>query len=322
MFKKTLITFLLLIMPLSAFAYSDRVVASGENVGIMLNTKGVLVVGTYKINKTSPAVKAGIKAGDLILKINNTKVYSIKELAKQIDMSKEKVEIEYKREGSVHNTTLELVKDEEIIKTGLYVKDSITGIGTITFIDPETKKFGALGHEITNQTTGEILEIKDGKILSSNVTGINPSTRGSAGEKNAEYNTEEIEGNILENTNKGIFGNYIKEIKEEKTYKVATKEQIKEGKAYIKTVLEGKNVKEYEINITKIKKENSDTKNFIFEITDNELINKAGGIIQGMSGSPIIQGDYIVGAVTHVIVDDPIKGYGIFITNMLKEAEN
>lgn len=321
MFKKTLITFLLLIMPFSASAYSDRIIASGETVGITLNTDGVLVVGTYNIKNTSPAKSSGLKAGDLILKINNTRVYSTMKLAEIID-GKDKIEIEYKREGSVYSTTLQLVKEDDVLKTGLYVKDSVTGIGTVTFIDPETKIFGALGHEITNQANGDILEIKDGKIVKSEVTGIVPSTKGKAGEKNAKYDTKIEKGDVLENTNKGIFGNYTYNVDNSETYKVAKTNEIKEGKAYIKTVLEGKSIKKYEINITDIKNDKTDTKNFVFEITDEELINKTGGIVQGMSGSPIIQGDYIVGAVTHVIVDNPIKGYGIFITNMLKEAEN
>jgi len=310
-------------MPFSAFAYSERIIASGENIGITLNTDGILIAGTYKIGTNSPANKAGLKTGDIIVKINGEEIESIDDLAKKIDKSNKKnVAIEYEREGKTHNTTLELVSDENVLKTGLYVKDSITGIGTLTFIDPETKLFGALGHEILNQTTGQILEIKDGKILNSSVTGIIPSSDGQAGEKKAEYNTEKIEGIIDENTTKGVFGTYTDNIPDEKTYKVGNKNDLKEGKAIIKTVLNGTKVSEFDINITEIKSNNTENKNFVFEITDNDLLEKTGGIVQGMSGSPIIQGEYIVGAVTHVVVDEPSKGYGIFITNMLEEAEN
>ena len=323
MFKKTLITFLLIFsIPLNVLAYSDRVIASGENVGITLNTDGVLIAGTYKIGNTSPANKAGLKNGDLITKVNNMRVSNINELAAAVDKaSSNQVKIEYSREKQFHKTTLELIQDENILKTGLYVKDSVTGIGTLTYIDPETNLFGALGHEILEQSTGKILEIKDGKIFDSTVTGVIPSTEGNAGEKKAEYDSKQIEGTVYENTTQGIFGKYTKNISESQTYKVAKPTEIKKGKAKILTVLEGNTVSEYEININKINDENSKNKNFTFEITDKELLKKTGGIVQGMSGSPIIQGDYIIGAVTHVVVEDPTKGYGIFITNMLEESE-
>ena len=208
-----------------------------------------------------------------------------------------------------------------IYKTGLYVKDSITGIGTLTFIDPNTKKFGALGHEIQEQTTGKIFEIEDGTIFSSKVTGVFPSTNGSPGEKRAKYDKTDITGEVEENTTQGIFGEYTATIENSKTYNVAEPNEIKKGKAKILTVLEDDVVKEYEIEITKISK-NQDTKNLSFKITDPELLEKTNGIVQGMSGSPIIQDDYIIGAVTHVVVDNPHKGYGIFITSMLEEGEN
>ena len=231
--------------------------------------------------------------------------------------------IKYMRNGKEKETTLNLYKDENgIYKTGLYVKDSVTGIGTLTFIDPNTKKFGALGHEIEEQTTGQILEIKDGKIFKTTVTGIIPSTDGTPGEKKAEYNPENTEGTVNENTTQGIFGTYNGEITNQKKYKVATPNEVKTGNAKIMTVLNGDDIKEYNVKINQIIDLKSNNKNFVFEITDNELKNKTGGIIQGMSGSPIIQGENIVGAVTHVVVDNPLKGYGIFITNMLEEAEN
>ena len=234
-----------------------------------------------------------------------------------------KINISYLRNNKEKETILNLYKDENnIYKTGLYVKDSVTGIGTLTFIDPNTKKFGALGHEIQEQTTGQIFEVEDGTIFTSKVTGVLPSTDGSPGEKKAEYDKTNTTGNVEENTTQGIFGEYTAEIKNNKTYKVAKPNEIKKGKAKILTVLNGTEVKEYEINITSLNKEKQKNKNFIFEITDKNLLNKTNGIIQGMSGSPIIQGDKIIGAVTHVVINNPHKGYGIFITNMLEEAEN
>lgn len=318
--KKTILTFLtLFIMPISILAYSDYVIAGGENVGITINSKGVIVVGLYEVNGKYIAQDSGIKIGDMITKVNKQKVESINDMTKIIETSKNNIEIEYIRNNETKTTYLNLVKENDIIKTGLYVKDSIKGIGTLTFIDPNTKIFGALGHEITEKTTNKILEVKDGKIYDSTVTNIEPSRNGIPGEKNAIFDNEE-KGTILENTNKGIFGTYEEDIPEKKLYKVAKVSNIQKGNAKILTVLNDKEIKSYDINILNIS--NDDTKNLLFEITDKELINSTGGIIQGMSGSPIIQNEYIIGAVTHVVVDNPKKGYGIFITNMLEEAEN
>ena len=325
-FKKSIFVLLLLltIIPINALAYSDRIIAGGQNIGISLKSDGILIVGTYDVNNTSPAQKAGLKKGDIIKKINGNSVSSIEDMATEINKAQnENIEITYNDNNKEKNTTLTLYKDENnIYKTGLYVKDSVTGIGTLTFIDPETKKFGALGHEIQEQTTGEIFETKDGTIFASKVTGILPSTDGSPGEKKAEYNKSDTKGTVDENTVRGIFGEYTSKINHNKTYHVAKPNEIKKGKAHILTVLDDANVKEYEINIIQINDKNQKTKNFVFEITDQTLLDKTGGIIQGMSGSPIIQGDNIIGAVTHVVVNDTHKGYGIFITNMLEEAEN
>ena len=325
-FKKLICLLLLsyFIIPINVLAYSNKIIASGENIGITLNADGVLIVGTYEINNESPAKTAGLKKGDIIKKINNNEEKTIEEMASIINESKsEEINIEYKRDEKTKNTKLKLYKDESnIYKTGLFVKDSITGIGTLTFIDPETKKFGALGHEIREQATEKILEIKDGKIYESNVTGIIPSNDGNPGEKKAEYNKEKEKGTAKENTTQGIFGTYTDNINEKITYEVAKPNQITTGPAKIKTVLKNHEIKEYDINIIQINSVKQKTKNFIFEITDKELLEKTGGIIQGMSGSPIIKDNYIIGAVTHVVVNDPHKGYGIFITNMLEEAEN
>lgn len=324
--KAKIIIFLLtfIIIPTSVFAYSKEIIAGGENIGITLNSKGILIVGTYDINGSSPADKADIKSGDIITDIEGNKVNTIEEMASAINESnKDEISINYKRNSELKKTKLKLYKDENnIYKTGLFVKDNITGIGTLTFIDPKTKKFGALGHEIQEQSTGKILEIKDGKIFDSSVTGVVPSTDGNPGEKKAEYNSDKVMGITNENTTQGIFGDYTKEIPNKKTYKVANNQDIKEGSAKILTVLKDKEIKEYDIDIIEVNKNNDKNKNFVFEITDKELLNQTNGIIQGMSGSPIIKDDYIIGAVTHVVVNDPHKGYGIFITNMLEEAEN
>ncbi len=314
-----------IMFPLNVFAYSDYILAGGQNIGIQLNSNGVLIVGTYKIGNTDPASDANLLVGDKIIAINNTKISSINEM---LDILKKinnptKIKIAFIRNGKELETNLNLIIDNnDIYKTGLYVKDSINGVGTLTFIDPNTKLYGALGHEIIEKSTGKKLEIKDGKIYSSIVTGINPSNNGNPGEKNARYNTEDIHGDIKENSTSGIFGTYKDELPQTKLYKVAKYNEIKLDKASILTVIENDKVEEFSINIIKVNKNEKLTKNILFEVIDKRLLNISGGIVQGMSGSPIIQDEKIIGAITHVVVDDPTKGYGILITNMLEEAEN
>ena len=316
--KLLLILFLAtLIIPISAYAYSEEVILGGENVGIEVNSSGVLIVGFYNVNGTSPGREAGLKIGDTILKVDDTVIQGITDLSKHFNDSKT-LKITYKRGNITSETTLNLVQDNKVYKTGLYVKDSIAGIGTLTFIDPATKRFGALGHEILEQTTGTKFEIKDGKIFESNVTGIEKADRGSVGEKNAIYNEDEVYGNIDKNDITGIYGNYSKSYDKNDLIKISS--DIKPGKAIIKTVILGQKKQEFEITILNVDK-NHKTKNILFEVTDETLLSKGNGIVQGMSGSPIIQNNKLVGAVTHVVIDNPHKGYGILITNMLKESE-
>ena len=320
-FKISLIlTLLIFSIPNNILAYSDYIIPGGENIGISINTKGVMVVGTYEINGKYPALEAGIKLGDTIIKVDDTKINSIDELVSVLSNKTGKVEMTLKRNNKEYSTELLLTEEDGIKKTGVYVKDNITGIGTLSYIDPGTNIYGALGHEVIETNTGKMLEVKDGKIVSSTVTNINRSEDGLPGSKNAELDEQE-NGNISKNTDSGIFGKYTSELPNKKKYKVAKIDQIELGEAKILTVLANTEIKEYTINILKIYKKNNDNKNILFEVTDQELISKTGGIVQGMSGSPIIQGDYIIGAVTHVVVDDPKKGYGIFITNMLEEGE-
>lgn len=316
-------TFLVLIVPINTYAYSNYIIPGGDNVGIEVRSDGVLVVGFYKVNNEYIAKDSGFMVGDKIVKVNNTEITTIDDMVNIIkDASSDNITYTIKRDNKEKKISLNRASEEDgVYKTGIYVKDNIMGIGTLTFIDPDTKKFGALGHEILEKTTAQKFEIKDGKIFKSDVTGVERSENGSAGEKNANYNKNEIYGEIKENTTSGIFGNYTYDLPSTDKIKVATKDEVKTGDAKIRTVINNNEVKEYKINILKIDK-NSDIKNILFEITDEELLNKTGGVIQGMSGSPIIQNDMIVGAVTHVIVNDTKKGYGIFITTMLEEADS
>ncbi len=326
--KKTCLTFLLALVmfPNFVLAYSEYIYPGGENIGIELNSNGIIIVGLYKVNNIYPAKEAGLKVGDIITEINNQPITSINNLVASLNKASfnEQITLKYRRNDEIKTTVLKLRKDNnDILKTGLYVKDSITGIGTLSFIDPETKLFGALGHEIIEKTSGKLIEIKDGKIFETSVSNVERSEIGTPGEKNARFFSNNIFGKVIKNTDKGIFGNYTYALPNKKLYKVANPTEINLGHAKILTVLKDAEIREYDIKITKVNNNiNQKTKNILFEITDDELIKTTGGIVQGMSGSPIIQEEYIIGAITHVVVDNPIKGYGIFITNMLEEAEN
>ena len=315
--KKALIMLLLLvILPFNIYAYSDYIYAGGETVGIRVNSNGVLVVGTYSLDKKN---KINLQVGDVINTINNKSISSSTDFIDSIK-GKSVVSVGYIRGNKEYKTDLNIVLENGVYKSGLYVKDSITGIGTLTYIDPQTRLFGALGHEIIEKTTGKLFNSNSGSIFESTITGITVSSRGIPGSKNARYYSDSVLGSVFENTNKGIFGNYTGKIANKKLYKVASFNEIKTGNAKILTVLDGKKVEEFDITIERINK--GDIKNILFEISDKNLIKKTGGIVQGMSGSPIIQDDKIIGAVTHVIIDNPIKGYGVYIGSMLEEAEN
>lgn len=321
-FKRKLLILLLLIyfIPLNIYAYSDKVILGGDNIGISVNTKEILVVGFYKVNGKFIAKDSGFLIGDRITKVNNKDVTSIEELVNEINNYENNVIITVKRNDQEKKIKLQLYKENDTYKTGLYIKDQITGVGTLTYIDPETKIFGSLGHEITDSKTGKIVTIKDGFIFESNITGTIKSTITSTGEKKAQFNKGDKKGVIEKNTKKGIYGKYNDVYDENNLISVGTIDEIELGPAYIYTVLENNEIKSYTINIIQINK-NTDTKNILFEITDSNLIKEANGVIKGMSGSPIVQNNKIVGAVTHAIISDNTKGYGIFITTMLKEGE-
>ena len=316
------IILLLIIIPINTFAYSKYIIASGKTIGIEVNSKGILVVGFYKINNEFIAKNAGFRVGDNIIKINNKPVDKIDTMIDIINnKDSNKINFTIIRNKKTENINLNLVEDNSgILKTGLYVKDQINGIGTLTYIDPNTKIFGALGHEIIESSTAKKFEIKDGKIFSANVSDITKSRSGDAGEKNAEYNKDKVDGNIKDNDITGIYGIYNNTIKDLKTIEVGNIDDIKKGNAIIKTVVNNNKVEDFNIEIINIDK-NSKTKNILFQITDKRLLNKTGGVVQDMSGSPIIQDNKIIGAVNYVIVNDTTKGYGIFITTMLEEGE-
>ena len=319
---------IVLFIPVTVFAYSEYLIASGRNIGIELKSDGVLIVGSYKIDNYDALIDSSLKLGDIIIKVNNKRINSAKEFQKELkNNDSDKVNITYIRNNKEFNTNISLYFDSGEYKTGFYVKDGIKGVGTLTYIEPSNKDngykntFGALGHEIMEKSTKNMFNASSGTIFNSVVVGITKSNDGSPGEKSARSNSSQILGIVKENTSSGVFGNYNETLPNSKLYKVAKPDEVREGYAQIMTTIDGDTIESFDIKIIKLNK-NSKTKNILFEVTDKELLNKTGGIIQGMSGSPIIQNNYIVGAVNYVLVDSPKNGYGIFITNMLDEANN
>lgn len=323
--KKVLFTFFVIFLfPLGVFAYSKYIIPGGESIGIKINTEGLVVVGFYKVEDEYIA-KNNFKIGDKIINVNGKNVNTIDELTDAVsksEMSSLNVKVTVKRNDREVDTYLKLIVKDGTYKTGLYVKDSLIGLGTLSYIDPVSKIYGALGHEITMNETGNKVDVRDGNILYSKVIGIDKSRNGKVGSKNANIIFDRKIGTIQKNTNKGIYGIYIDNLPNKETYQVADFSNIKKGDAYILTVTKDNKIEKYSINILDKYSSKKDTqKAFSFEITDKNLLNKTGGIVQGMSGSPIIQDDKIIGAVTNVLVDNVTLGYGISIITMLSEGE-
>ena len=318
--KKLIVILLtIFIFPLNTFAYSRYVIPGGESLGISVSTNGIMIIGFYKIGGKYNKGSIPLKNGDYITKINNISVESVSDMLYIIESDDDKrtIDITFIRDGKMQSTTLSLIKEDGKYKTGLYVKDTIKGIGTLTFINPDTKVYGALGHEIAESDDNIIVDISKGSIFESNITGISKSTPGTAGSKIASFNEFKSFGNVNKNTKYGIYGNYNKPTDD---ILIEATDDIHLGSAYIKTVIDGNKVNNYLIEITNINKQSA-TKNITFKIIDDSLLNITGGVIQGMSGSPIIQDDRLVGALTHVVVDNPIMGYGLLIEKMINETE-
>lgn len=321
--KLMIVLAMLLITPIEMFAYAENVIPGGENIGIQIESKGLVVVGFYKVDGKYIGSE-NLKVGDTILEVEGIEINTINEMSEVIDKNiiNNEVNIKVKRNNKDINTKLTLRLEDNIYKTGLYVKEKVTGIGTITYIDPESKIYGALGHEIMMSESDNRVEVKNGSIFSSYVNGIDRSVNGSVGSKNATITYEDKIGTIRKNTSTGIFGTFDAVLPNKETIEVANWKDIKLGKAKIYTITDGNTISEYDIEITALNKKDINTnKSISFKVTDNKLLEKSGGIVQGMSGSPIVQNGKIIGAVTHVLVDEVNKGYAVFIRTMLEEGE-
>lgn len=311
-----------------------KVVPGGQSVGVKLHTLGVLVVGHHLIKDgeetKSPGEDAKVKVGDIILKINGDpikKMEDVKPYVEKAGKEDKPLKLTIKRGEETIKRELEPAKDkkEDKYRIGLYIRDSAAGIGTMSFYDPKSKKYGALGHVISDMDTKKPIEINDGTIVGSSVTSIDKGNNGTPGEKQAKFSLKDDKiGSITKNSPFGIFGKLSEAVNkddEEEPMSVGLSHEVKEGPAKIRTVVDGKKVEEYDVEIvSSVPQKFPATKGMVVKITDSELLEKTGGIVQGMSGSPIIQDDKIVGAVTHVFVNDPTSGYGVHIEWMLQEA--
>ncbi len=303
------------------------VILGGELFGVKLYTDGVLVVDTDTVEtengNVNPAEQAGLKIGDIIKSVNNERITTTKSLAKKIEASKgEKISFGIVRNNKELTVIFSTYKDKNTgkYKAGLWVRDSTAGLGTITFYNSEDNSFAGLGHGIYDVDTGEIMPMNKGEVFSAYVNGIYKSSTGSVGELCGVITGKSI-GELCLNNEKGVYG-FTETLKTE-AVPVAVKQEVKTGAAKIYCTLDDSGIKGYDIEIKKIYS-NSDSvnKDMIIKVTDEALLEKTGGIVQGMSGSPIIQNGKMIGAVTHVFVNDPTKGYAIFIERMIDTADN
>lgn len=302
----------------------------GNVVGIKLQTNGPLVVGFSDIENEeqkpySPSKESGINLGDVILAINEIEINSSEFLAETLNSLKlDELDVKIERDGKILYKKVKPVKTSDgKNKIGLWVRDSTAGIGTVTFIDPETGLYGALGHPITDVDTGDIIKISKGNIVNSSIVNVKRGEKGNPGELKGVFINDDIKlGNVKHNTKYGIFGEYSLENFYGEKLSIALKNEIQEGPAKIISTIDNDEPKMYDVVIEKLlQQDNPSSKSMIIKVVDEELLEKTGGIVQGMSGSPIIQNNKLVGAITHVLVNKPDTGYGIYIEWMLKESK-
>lgn len=319
----SILLFLFYIIPLKISAYQiskdDKIYVSGEAIGIKLNC-GIEVVGTFGVERNGKVYKpwesAGIVEGDKILSLDGVKLESKADILGVLSKIKNsESKITYKRNDKIIESVITPMQTDDGYSLGLYIRDSILGVGTLTYYIEDANVFGSLGHKITND------EFFDGEIYEAEITGIILPTRNEAGEKKATISNRVI-GEVKENTNTGVHGTANNKIDTSnmKLLPFKTKDQAKLGEAEIWTCINGNLVEKFKINITSLKKQQSkDIKGITFSVIDKELLSKTGGIVQGMSGSPIIQDGAIIGAVTHVSLKNSTVGYGIYIEFMFED---
>ena len=306
-------------------AYAQTLVPGGQSIGVAVNTGGVVVIGASDIGSTpSPARLAGLRSGDVIVAIDGVETLSSAEIAGMLDSGE--CRVTYSRNGERHEALLKPAYDRSdgLYKLGIWVRDSAAGIGTLTYYDPETGRYGALGHAITDADAGIVLPLNGGTIYENSIIGVEKGRSGRPGEILGQFYDGGALGDVDRNSVYGIFGD-MAAAPEAAAYEggmeTLPKDELQTGRATILTTVDDTGLREFECEIVRIdRSEQAQNRSFTIRITDDELISLTGGIVQGMSGSPVIQNGRLAGAVTHVYVDDPTMGYGVFIDNMLDAA--
>ena len=304
------------------------VVPMGDAIGMKLYTAGVLVVGMSEIEGKKPYENSGIKEGDRIIQINQNQIDNTDDLMKAVNKSDgNNISIKYVRDEKTITTSIKPLKNSRNeYKIGLWVRDAAAGVGTLTFYEPSSGMFATLGHGIMDIDTAELIKIANGELVTTNILSINKGTKGNPGEIRGTIEAGHAIGSISKNTKFGVFGTINKtpylNTSNTNEVQVALREEIKTGKAQIICELENGKKEYYDIEIQRIFiSNNKDNKSMLIKVTDKKLLEKTGGIIHGMSGAPIIQNGRFVGAVTHVLVNDPSIGYGVFADIMLKQMK-
>lgn len=306
-----------------------RLIPGGQALGVAMRTEGVLIVGLSDVAEdVSPAKSAGLAAGDVITGVNGTAVTTAEALTGLLNqIGPTQVQITYRRAGENRTALLTPHKDETTgaVRLGAWVRDSTAGVGTLSFYDPDTGRYAALGHAITDGDTGSVLSVSEGQVLKANIVAVQKGQKGMPGELKGSFLREgEVLGDIRRNSVLGIYGTMHGAAKNPlypDGLPIGLRSGVHTGKASILSSVDGTGIHEYAIEITRVNPQTSPApKSMVLRVTDEKLLEATGGIVQGMSGSPILQDGRIIGAVTHVFVSDPTQGYGVYVDWMLEEA--
>ena len=309
----TVLTVLLLTMPVGA--QGRMLIPGGCTVGIKLVSEGLVVTG---FEQESSAEQAGLKKGDVIIQVDGAEIHTVAALQESLD--EDTVVLTVLRNGKEAEFCVKPRQTAEGRRLGAYVRDSVAGIGTVTYYDPNTGAFGALGHGVNDSTTSDLMPMEAGVVVGSAVSDVEKGKIGQPGELRGSFRVTEILGEVEENTAYGIFGHLTVPVAGT-PLPVADPEEVETGAAQILANVQGRDVALYDVEIVKVFPQSQESgRNLLLKITDPALLESTGGIVQGMSGSPILQNGKLVGAVTHVLVNDPTQGYGIFLDNMLEAA--
>ena len=316
---------LIVIICLSVSVSAADLCAGGMPFGVRFKTEGVTVAGLGDVitekGAVCPARDAGLQPKDTLISIGGKRISASDELVKIISESGGKpIEVKYSRGGTEFSTKLTPACDKSgVYRAGMWVRDSAAGIGTVTFYDPETGTFAGLGHGICDSETGELIPLSSGRVTDVSIFGIERGVAGTPGELKGCFGTREI-GTVEMNTDTGVYGKLTAMPKNGELFEIACRDDVHAGEVSIRCTLADGDMRDYKAVISEINRQSRDNKSFIITVTDDTLIERTGGIVQGMSGSPIIQDGKLIGAVTHVMINDPTRGYGIFIENMIDNA--